>query len=566
LKTPERKLAATELEATALHDSILHWECYLNNGRTFQVISDHYALVYMVTKPAGDPHQRLHRLCTDLQGYSFEIIHRKGEEHLDADAISRLLQFGDDIYVNNADDLRDDFGPLSPLDEELLQYEYPVDYKKVIEITNRHRLERREEMARMEAADARAIAEKILKRRAAPVDDGDRIDTAIKRLAGKVKNTTIPNGDKATGETANPIKEETANPISFLNLSEETQRKLRGDDEDPFEDQAVIINTQQELRRSAQLAEQSHRRTAEALKRAEQKGREESIQLKLADSIRNQVDTGQSTVDDAGKEYLSARARRKLEKQTKKQLISEIVWQKMENYGYLVGMDYEEDDGQLYIVINTFFDAKKQYWATSKPQKESWDIPLGNPELKRRLIVGDDGVAYRVERLLKGMKQGSITKWPRTEDEWIQEQLNDIGIPPIVSLLDQPDSIIRINGDKEATGDYLQRPVMDDGKAGALRRYRTGQAINFRVDNKLGHITATVLNPLGPIFSFLSMKAWDIPDGIGRYRTFGRSIIGPTKPRTKLIMSRSVISANSVKPTSDDRPFPYRSILSWIDR
>jgi hypothetical protein len=136
-KAPERKLAATELEATALHDSILHWKCYLNNGRTFQVISDHYTLVYMVTKPAGDPHQRLHRLCTDLQGYSFEIIHRKEEEHLDAAAISRLLQFGDDIYINNADDLRDDFGPLSPLDEELFQYEHPADHKKVIQITNR---------------------------------------------------------------------------------------------------------------------------------------------------------------------------------------------------------------------------------------------------------------------------------------------------------------------------------------------------------------------------------------------------------------------------------------------
>jgi hypothetical protein len=215
------------------------------------------------------------------------------------------------------------------------------------------------------------------------------------------------------------------------------------------------------------------------LKLAEQKEREESIQLKIADFIRNQVDTGQPTVDDAGKEYLGTRARRKLEKQLK----SEIVWQKMENYGYLVGMDYEEDDGQLYTVINTFFDAKKQYWATSKPQKESWDIPLGNPELKRRLIVGDDGVAHRVERLLKGMKQDSIDKWPRTEDEWIQEQLDDAGIAPTVSLLDHPDSIIKINGDKEATGDYLQRPVMDDGKAGALRRYRTGQARNFRVDN-----------------------------------------------------------------------------------
>jgi hypothetical protein len=146
-------------------------------------------------------------------------------------------------------------------------------------------------------------------------------------------------------------------------------------------------------------------------------------------------------------------------------------------------VEYEEDDGQLYTVINTFFDAKKQYWATSKPQKESWDIPLGEPELKRRLIVGDDGVAYRVEQLLKGMKQGSITKWPWTEDEWIQEQLDDAGIAPIVSLLDQPDSIIKINGGKEATGDYLQRPVMDDGKAGALRRYRTGQAINFLISS-----------------------------------------------------------------------------------
>jgi hypothetical protein len=105
-------------------------------------------------------------------------------------------------------------------------------------------------MARMEAADARAIAEKILKRRAAPVDDGNRIDTAIKRLAGKTKNTIVADGDnrETTGET---VSEETANPISFLNLSEETQRKLRGDYEDPFKDQAVVINTQQELRRSA---------------------------------------------------------------------------------------------------------------------------------------------------------------------------------------------------------------------------------------------------------------------------------------------------------------------------
>jgi hypothetical protein len=157
---PERKLAATELEATALHDSILHWKCYLDNVRTFQVISDHYALVYWrLHYLHGYYALEITSLFTDLQGYSFEIIHRKGEEHLDADAISRLLQFGDDIYVNNADDLRNDFGSPSPLDEEILQYQHPMDYKIVIKIMNRHRLERREEMARMEAAAAKTIAE-----------------------------------------------------------------------------------------------------------------------------------------------------------------------------------------------------------------------------------------------------------------------------------------------------------------------------------------------------------------------------------------------------------------------
>jgi hypothetical protein len=118
-------------------------------------------------------------------------------------------------------------------------------------------------MARMEAVDAKAIAEKILKRQAAPVDDGHRIDIAIKRLAGKSKNTIIADDSPSTvsGNERETTKE-TTDKISFLNLSERTKRKLRGDDED----QAVIINSQQELRRSAPLAEQSHRQTTEALK------------------------------------------------------------------------------------------------------------------------------------------------------------------------------------------------------------------------------------------------------------------------------------------------------------
>jgi hypothetical protein len=53
LTAAERNYSATELECTALHDTIIHWQVYLLNGLEFEVIVDHYALVYMVTKAGG---------------------------------------------------------------------------------------------------------------------------------------------------------------------------------------------------------------------------------------------------------------------------------------------------------------------------------------------------------------------------------------------------------------------------------------------------------------------------------------------------------------------------------
>jgi hypothetical protein len=236
-------------------------------------------------------------------------------------------------------------------------------------------------------------------------------------------------------------------------------------DEKPFDDRAVMISTQQ----------QAHRRTTEALNIAAQQEIKERIQLKITDSIRNQVGKGQAKGDNvSSKEHLSVRVRRRLD--SEKPFISKIIWQKTKDYGYLVGIDYEEYDGQLHTIINT-------HCATSIPRQNRWDIPLGNPELKGRLIVGDDSVAYRVERLLKRLKQDSLIKWPRIKEEKIQEQLLDANITSVVSLLDQPDSMIKIHGDKDTA---------DNSGLGVPRRHRTGQAIIFRVENKLSHIAETV--------------------------------------------------------------------------
>ena len=135
----ERKHSATELECTALHDIILHFRTFLLNGLTFEVIVDHYALVYMVLKPSGDPHLRLDRLCLDLQGFCFRIKHRSGVNHLDADFISRMLRNGEQPFVHTVDTLRTDKFLSEEDRADLINSEYkPVDASVIIAVMNEH--------------------------------------------------------------------------------------------------------------------------------------------------------------------------------------------------------------------------------------------------------------------------------------------------------------------------------------------------------------------------------------------------------------------------------------------
>ena len=67
LSKEERRYSATELECTGLHDSLIHWRVYLQNGIPFEVIVDHYALVYVVTKMSDAiGNLRLNTLCLGL--------------------------------------------------------------------------------------------------------------------------------------------------------------------------------------------------------------------------------------------------------------------------------------------------------------------------------------------------------------------------------------------------------------------------------------------------------------------------------------------------------------------
>ena len=100
----------------------------------------------MVTKMSDKMgNLRLHSLCLALQEFTFEVIHRKGALHLDADAVSRLFRKDEVAYVFQEEDLRDDMDPLIDKDKAMLTSKWGnKDSLQIQEIIARHQMEQRE--------------------------------------------------------------------------------------------------------------------------------------------------------------------------------------------------------------------------------------------------------------------------------------------------------------------------------------------------------------------------------------------------------------------------------------
>ena len=89
----ERNYTVTEIELLAALESIRTWRPYLW-GRKFRLIVDHAALRWLHTMKdtiEGGPASRLMRWNMKLLEYDFEVEHKPGKIHTDADAVSRLV-------------------------------------------------------------------------------------------------------------------------------------------------------------------------------------------------------------------------------------------------------------------------------------------------------------------------------------------------------------------------------------------------------------------------------------------------------------------------------------------
>ena len=85
----EKNYSITERETLAVITALEHWRCYLENGKTFTVYTDHSALKWFLS--LNNPTGRLARWGVRLSSFDFVIKHRRGVDNVIPDALSRAV-------------------------------------------------------------------------------------------------------------------------------------------------------------------------------------------------------------------------------------------------------------------------------------------------------------------------------------------------------------------------------------------------------------------------------------------------------------------------------------------
>eukprot|EP00794_Sanderia_malayensis_P005886 gene5886-biopygen4888 len=96
LKSSEKKYAVLQKEALGIVWSLKHFYPYLY-GRRFTVVTDHRPLKWLKTMTA--PNNLFARWISEIQAYDFDVFHRPGRLHSNADTLSRYPVAEDSVMT-----------------------------------------------------------------------------------------------------------------------------------------------------------------------------------------------------------------------------------------------------------------------------------------------------------------------------------------------------------------------------------------------------------------------------------------------------------------------------------
>lgn len=99
LSAAEKNYSITERETLAVLIALEHWRCYLDNGNTFVVYTDHSALKWFLS--LSNPTGRLARWGVRLSAFNFDIKHRRGVDNVIPDALSRSVPVASVAITNS---------------------------------------------------------------------------------------------------------------------------------------------------------------------------------------------------------------------------------------------------------------------------------------------------------------------------------------------------------------------------------------------------------------------------------------------------------------------------------
>lgn len=104
LSRTERKYSSTERECLAVLWAVEKLRCYLELSK-FYVITDCHSLLWL--ENLKDPQGRLGRWALRLQQFEYEVIHRRGKDHVIPDALSRIVPGEVELNYIEVTDIKD---------------------------------------------------------------------------------------------------------------------------------------------------------------------------------------------------------------------------------------------------------------------------------------------------------------------------------------------------------------------------------------------------------------------------------------------------------------------------